>query len=71
MAHNIVNNSDYEQRTIQLLQGLDKKCSPIVVAKELNIAWASARAILDRLVSESKVEREELTRGFVYWIKKE
>lgn len=63
-----LNNATIKKQAIELLKKSDKRCSINYVAQHLNIAWATARVILLKLVIDGKVKSEETTTGLLFWV---
>jgi hypothetical protein len=63
-----LNQSPIELQTIKLLKIAGTSCSINYVAKQLGVAWVTARALLLTLVIEGKVQLQRTTHGPIFWI---
>jgi hypothetical protein len=62
------NQSPIEYKTLELLKTSEMACSINFIAKQLNVAWVTARALLLTLVIEGKVHLQKTTHGPIFWI---
>ena len=60
--------SPIEVQTIKLLKTSGTSCSINYIAKQLGVAWVTARALLLTLVIEGKVRLQKTTHGPIFWI---
>ncbi len=56
------------EQAMNLLKSAGTPCSISYVAKQLGIAWVTARALLLRLALEGKIKSQKTTTSFVFWI---
>ena len=65
------NNPKLEEKIIKLLEETKIPCAIDYVAKNVNIAWGTARAILLNLAVNGRIQTQKTTKSLIFWVEKE
>lgn len=63
-----VNQSSIELQTIELLKASRTPCSISYIARQLDVAWVTARALLLTLAIEGKIKWQKTMNGTIFSI---
>lgn len=60
--------SDSKQRALEVVKGADEPVDVQQVADDLNVAWATARALLLQLLVDKKIRGMHTGHGWLFFV---